>query len=89
MDSELRLNDLRVVPNPGNGFFRIQFDVADKGELLVNVHDATGEKVYEERSSGSSGRYERILDLTDKAPGTYFVVITTNGKSTARKLIKE
>ncbi|MBK9418379.1 MAG: PDZ domain-containing protein [Flavobacteriales bacterium] len=89
LDSELRLNDLQVVPNPGSGFFRIQFDVADKGELLVNVHDATGEKVYEERSSGSSGRYERILDLTDKAPGTYFVVITTNGKSTARKLIKE
>lgn len=89
MDNELALGDLRTFPNPSNGFFRIQFDVPERGDLNVDVHDAAGEKVYQERILGFKGRYERTLDLTDKATGTYFLVITQGGKTTARKLVKE
>lgn len=89
LDNALQLDDMGVFPNPSNGFFRIQFDVADRGDLFVNVHDAKGEKVYEERITGFKGRYERTLDLSDKATGTYFLVIEQGGKSTAEKLVKE
>lgn len=89
MANELTLADLRTFPNPSNGFFRIQFDVPERGDLNVDVHDAAGEKVYQERILGFKGRYERTLDLTDKATGTYFLVITQGGKTTARKLVKE
>lgn len=89
LDKELALGDMRVFPNPSNGFFRLQFDVAEKGDLFVNVHDAKGEKVYEERISGFKGRYERTLDLTDKATGTYFLIIEQGGKSVAEKLVKD
>jgi len=89
LDTGLKLGDLRAFPNPSNGFFRLQFDVAEKGDLFVNVHDAKGEKVYEERITGFKGRYERTLDLTDKATGTYYLVIEQRGKSTAQKLIKQ
>ncbi|MBL7952679.1 MAG: PDZ domain-containing protein [Flavobacteriales bacterium] len=89
LDNELKLGDMNVFPNPSNGFFRLQFDVAEKGDLFVNVHDAKGEKVYEERISGFKGRYERTLDLTDKATGTYYLVVEQGGKSVAEKLVKE
>lgn len=89
IDNALALVDMRVFPNPSNGFFRIHFDVADRGDLFVNVHDAKGEKVYEERITGFKGRYERTLDLSDKATGTYFLVVEQNGRSTAEKLVKE
>lgn len=89
LENALQLGDMGVFPNPSNGFFRIQFDVADRGDLFVNVHDAKGEKVYEERITGFKGRYERTLDLSDKATGTYFLVIEQGGKSTAEKLVKE
>lgn len=89
LDNALKMDDLRVFPNPSNGFFRVQFDVAEKGELHVRVHDATGEKVYEERIAGTMGRYERTLDLRDKAPGTYFLVVEQGEKSHAEKLVKE
>ena len=89
LDNELKLGDMRVFPNPSNGFFRIHFDVAEKGDLFVNVHDAKGEKVYEERISGFKGRYERTLDLTDKATGTYYLVVEQGGKSVAEKLVKD
>lgn len=88
LDDELVLDDMRVFPNPSNGFFRIHFDVAEKGDLL-NVHDAKGEKVYEERISSFKGRYERTLDLSDKATGTYYLVIEQGGRSVAEKLVKE
>lgn len=89
LDNELQLDDMRVFPNPSNGFFRIHFDVAEKGDLFVNVHDAKGEKVYEERITGFKGRYERTLDLSDRTSGTYFLVIEQGGKSIAEKLVKD
>lgn len=88
LDNELKVGDMNVFPNPSNGFFRIHFDVAEKGDLFVNVHDAKGERVYEERIAGFKGRYERTLDLSDKATGTYFLVIEQNGRSLAEKLLK-
>ena len=89
LDALLKLGDMRVYPNPSNGFFRLQFDVPESGDLFVNVHDGTGTKVYEERITGFKGRYERTLDLTDKATGNYFLVIEQNGKSVAQKLVKQ
>ncbi|HQW05446.1 MAG TPA: PDZ domain-containing protein [Flavobacteriales bacterium] len=89
LDADLKVGDMRVFPNPSNGFFRIQFDVPESGDLFVNVHDNTGNKVYEERITGFKGRYERTLDLTDKATGTYFLVIDQNAKSIAQKLVKQ
>ncbi|MFZ1331891.1 MAG: T9SS type A sorting domain-containing protein, partial [Flavobacteriales bacterium] len=89
LKAALDLGNMRVFPNPSNGFYRLQFDVPERGDLNVDVHDATGEKVYEERISNFKGRYERTLDLTDKATGSYFLVIQQGGKSTAEKLVKE
>ncbi|MEZ4739612.1 MAG: PDZ domain-containing protein [Flavobacteriales bacterium] len=89
LDAALELKEMRVFPNPSNGFFRIQFDVPASGDLFVNVHDATGEKVYEERITGFKGRYERTLDLTDKATGTYFLVVQQGGRTATQKLMKQ
>jgi len=89
LEDELALGDLRAFPDPSNGFFRLQFDIPERGDLAVDLHDASGEKVYQERILGFKGRYERTLDLTDKATGTYFLVITQGGRTATRKLVKE
>ncbi|MDQ3101566.1 MAG: PDZ domain-containing protein, partial [Bacteroidota bacterium] len=49
LENELELSNLTTFPNPSNGFFRIQFEVAEKADLNVDVHDASGERVYEEK----------------------------------------
>jgi membrane-associated protease RseP (regulator of RpoE activity) len=89
LDQELELGGLQAFPNPSSGFYRLQFDVASAGDLGVEVYDANGERVYEERITAFKGRYERTLDLSERASGTYFLVITQNGRSSAQKLIKE
>jgi hypothetical protein len=89
LDNALDLPDLRLFPNPGDGFFRIAFEAPERGDLNVDVHDATGERVYHETISGFKGRYERTLDLSDRANGAYFLVITQHGRALARKLVKQ
>lgn len=89
LDNKLALEEVRCFPNPSDGFFRLQFDLPGKGDLNVDVHDAKGERVYHESVSDYEGAYERTLNLSGKPDGTYFLVITQNGKTHTQKLIKE
>ena len=89
VDKELPLEELRAFPNPSNGFFRVQFDMPERGDLTVDVHDAKGERVYQERIVGFKGRYERTLDLSDQSSGSYFMVIGHRGRAATVKLVKE
>lgn len=88
VDKELQLG-LQAYPNPSDGFFRLRFDVPERGDLSVDVHDAKGERVYQERIVGFKGRYERILDLSDRAAGNYYLVVAQGGRTATAKLVKE
>jgi hypothetical protein len=89
LEAALDLPGLRVSPNPSSGSFDLAFQVPERGDLNVDVHDANGDRVYHESITGFKGNYERVLDMSDRPSGTYFVVITQNGKAQARKLVKQ
>lgn len=89
LDGGLDLPGLRCYPNPSDGSFHLSFDRPERGDLNVDVHDATGERVYHETITGFKGHYERVLDLSDLSDGNYFLVIGQNGRSLARKLVKQ
>jgi hypothetical protein len=89
IDRALGWNDLRISPNPGDGQYRIAFTAPQRGDLTVDVHNATGERVYHETITGFKGNYERLLDLTDQPAGAYFLVIGQGNATEARKLVKQ
>jgi hypothetical protein len=89
LDRTLGWSDLRIAPNPSSGPFRIVFQVPERGDLTVDVHNATGERVYHETITGFKGSYERLLDLEDHPSGAYFLVIGQGTATEARKLIKQ
>ncbi len=89
LDASWSLADLRCFPNPSQGSVHLEFQVPERGDLNVDIHDAGGERIYHETITGFKGRYERTLDLSDQADGTYFMVIAQNGKALARKLVKQ
>ncbi|MCB9194452.1 MAG: PDZ domain-containing protein [Flavobacteriales bacterium] len=89
LDKKLDLPDLQCYPNPSHGSYHLEFDVPQRGDLMVDVHDATGERVYHETITGFKGHYERTLDLSDLDDGTYFLVIAQNGQATSRKLVEQ
>lgn len=89
VDNELKLEGLTAFPNPSSGFYRLQFEVPERGDLAVDVHNANGERVYQERIVGFKGRYERTLDLSDLSSGSYYLVISQGGRTATTKLVKE
>ncbi len=89
IDNALELPGLRLAPNPSAGMFDLAFQVPERGDLTVDVHDAKGERIYHESISGFKGSYQRTLDMTDRPNGTYFIVIAQNGKTEARKIVKQ
>ncbi|HEX2616451.1 MAG TPA: PDZ domain-containing protein [Flavobacteriales bacterium] len=89
LEAPLELVAMETYPEPGGDSFHIAFQVPARGDLAVDLHNASGERVYHETISGFKGNYERTLDVSDQADGTYFLVITQNGHSTARKLVKK
>lgn len=89
LEAGMELPELRCYPNPSEGSFHLSFTVAERGDLNVDVHDANGERVYHETITGFKGHYERMLDLSDLSDGNYFLVIGQNGRTLARKLVKQ
>ncbi|MBL7964942.1 MAG: PDZ domain-containing protein [Flavobacteriales bacterium] len=89
LERQLDLPGLQCDPNPSQGNYQLRFDVPERGDLVVDVHNGKGERVYHETITGFKGRYERMLDLSDMANGAYYLVITQNGRSVARKLMKQ
>ncbi|MDO9512844.1 MAG: T9SS type A sorting domain-containing protein [Bacteroidales bacterium] len=76
---------IRVINNPGTGIFKI--------ELLKNLHnieieltDNQGKLVYKDER-GQKNTY--VLDIRTSPAGMYYLMIRTNGKSYAVKLIKQ
>lgn len=89
LENTLDLPGLRVSPNPSSGSFDLAFQVPERGDLNVDLHDAGGDRVYHESITGFKGNYERVIDMSDRPNGTYFVVITQHGKAQAKKLVKQ
>jgi hypothetical protein len=85
----LRLSNLRYFPNPGNGYFDLQFGTPETGDLEVIIFDGQGKKVYYEMLADFKGDYANSIDISNRLAGNYFIQIAQNGKTYSRKLIKE
>jgi hypothetical protein len=82
--------DLAVTPNLTRGDATLSFDLPEAGQVridLVNMHG----QVVRNLSSGqfAAGFHNETIDLSAQARGTYFVMLQTQGKYAAVRLIKQ
>ncbi len=89
LDRTLELPDLRASLSPDGQRLRLVFEAPQRGDLAVALHDHAGKAVYQEEITAYKGRYERTVDVSELATGTYFLVIHQNGAATARKVVKD
>lgn len=77
-------------PNPVENSLNISFDFPEKGNLLLEISDLTGKKVYTSVILKNSGKTENTLELNMLAPGCYFLMVLNNGCEVAgvKKLLK-
>lgn len=78
---------LKVMPNPNDGRFMLDFTVSKKADLDITVINAIGQKVYNSRTPGFIGRFAQTVEVGKLAPGVYLLQVQHDHKSYLKKMI--
>ncbi|MBL8002837.1 MAG: T9SS type A sorting domain-containing protein [Flavobacteriales bacterium] len=73
-----------VYPNPGDGLFTVSLPGSTFAGDRYQVLDVTGQVVMQ----GRPGDRLTVLDLTDRAPGVYFLQLVHGGATHVERLVK-
>ena len=85
--SNMPLEGVRVFPNPGEGLFTIELDLA--GLVSLQVFDTRGRVVHNEVFQASGGKTARSLDLSAFAKGTYTLRVQNGGNEITQRVVME
>jgi len=78
---------LKVMPNPNNGQFMLDFTVNKKADLSISLVNAIGQKVFVSRTPGFIGHYAQQVEAGKLSPGVYLLQVQHDNKSYLKKLI--
>ncbi len=87
-DELLILDDLKVYPNPNEGFFTIEFTEATSAIIKIFVYNFTGEVLFSDELQSSNSFYNIEVDIVNQPAGIYFLLIKQNDASQTRKIEK-
>lgn len=76
-----------VYPNPSNGEFTLNMDVAGSSRLVITVLDVSGKTVHSENLGKFSGQLNKTFDLTQLSAGVYTLNVSVDQGTVRRKLI--
>lgn len=80
-------NSFFVYPNPNDGQFTLQFDVAVTDDFVIEVKNPIGQLVYSETLGSFSGKYKRNLDLQGLGKGVYFITLRNSGSECVKRVV--
>ncbi len=78
------INGLKLIPNPNNGKFQLQFDTDIQDAVQVSISDMSGREVYRNAFVSLTGHVAEEIDLSLLQNGIYIVQIqagTTHANS--------
>jgi hypothetical protein len=78
---------LKVMPNPNNGRFMLDFTVNKKADLDIIIYNAVGQKVFNSRTPGFIGHYVQPVEAGKLSAGIYLLQVQHDNKSYLKKLI--
>ena len=76
-----------VFPNPNEGSFTVQFKVEEKAKTLVQIVDAQGKTVFEDKLGKFQGEYKKVIDLQNSGAGTYIVSLQSGDRITKQTVV--
>ncbi|MEZ4827536.1 MAG: T9SS type A sorting domain-containing protein [Bacteroidia bacterium] len=79
------INAISVYPNPSEGLFNVEVELAKYDELEMSVYDMKGQQVY--RISQSRGlKFEQKIDLSNLTSGVYMLNVTTSLGTASKRI---
>ena len=79
-------NAVKILPNPSNGNVNITINNVDK-DVTITVYNMIGETVKAFATTESSSVFNKNMDLSTLANGTYLVKIQSGSKTATKKLV--
>jgi YbbR domain-containing protein len=76
---------VNILPNPASDLVSIQVQSIAKTDIALSLLDLTGKEV--QRATLYQGSTIAYLDIRTVYAGTYFIVMTVNGKQQVKKLV--
>lgn len=76
-----------IYPNPNTGKFMVEMNNLSKEDYLLEIRNIIGQLVIGETISNVSGNHFKMIDLTKKERGVYFVSITNKNSTITKKLV--
>ena len=85
--NNLRIEQLKLYPNPTMGMFSLEFELPDRGQTIIRIYNASGRSIYEYDLGNFSGTFEDNVDISQNGAGSYFLEIRQDGKSLTKKIL--
>ena len=86
-DNALRIEGLRLTPDPDSGRFELEFNLPQSGQTLIRIYNESGRQLYNYDLGAFSGPFSDTVDLSQNGTGNYFLEVRQNGRSATRKII--
>jgi|GEM_PF-3076117 hypothetical protein len=83
--------NMSLYPNPSSGSAIINFTAQTAGNLLLNIYDAQGNLLKQQKASTTSGQNQIPVNVENYSAGNYFVQVVdgASGKSGVLQLLKQ
>lgn len=86
-DDDLKLQGVRVFPNPADGLFNLELEL--QGMVSLLVFDSRGRQVVNRTFMATGSKTLQVVDLSQEASGTYSLRVNTNQGSTQQLLVRQ
>jgi hypothetical protein len=78
-----------IFPNPNIGRFEIALNLNKVQHFDISLYDLTGQKVFSEKRTISSGKYSESFDFSGLAKGIYILQMVSEQFNSNRKIVIE
>jgi chitinase len=78
---------ISLYPNPTSDFVTIEINTSKQGVAAYAIYNVTGSIIATKKLGNITGTYFEKINVSGYTAGQYFIVITLDGFSTAKKLI--
>lgn len=85
----LSVDNISLRPNSETGHFNLSFDLPQKGNTIVQLHNTSGRVIYEYEMGSFSGHFEDDVDVSQNAPGEYYLIVKQGNNTTIKKVVFE
>jgi lysyl endopeptidase len=95
IDSQVGIGDVLggvsfiVYPNPSLGIVNINFSNLNGDALTVRITDVRGRIITTGEAVNSQGEQTVVLDISEAAPGLYFLQVSNEAGTATKKLLKK